>query len=455
MTGSSIQYVARPPQFAARRTLAVPSTRFGKSPLESALKQGLEASTKIPFLHYSEQLNNLLKSVSLFSKDARVGGLSIEDIMARAQTLIGLYFLQTYSAFKDEKHPWETLGRNAVVWTGGFYLTKLLKSENFGVNTLFINPFMRQQGTPVLDLRGKVRTLINFVTRQTETPEQAEKSLGWLRFEKLIDWARLPVDYTEILEKAGLSIKDSDKEAARSGKKALWAASYLDKNRLNRVQAYYIKLKDELLREGLNETDLTRYRELQKQGSFNLSNLFNREKSQLHQKMLTTLAEKKDAKINEKLKLYKASRTFLKRVSAANLFSTAIIAAATIYVLGGLAIQFVYKFIAPMDKDFDPTRIKGYKPKAAIKPAPPPSTQTPSIAAALQNNQTFAFYPSKTFPPLPGYSHNPNTYTVPSYTTNVGSSYTGAAAAFAGGTQQIHRQHAHPIQQGHNGGVHA
>lgn len=285
---------------------SLPPRRAGKehfSPRFRGAATGVirEGVVDITHLKTAEAIQQLFKWAK---KDVRMGGLSLEDMAGRLQTAIGVYLLQGFYAVKEEKHPWETNGRNAIVWLMTLALTSLTKSENYGVNTVFLNPFMKQKGTAVRFAPSFIRNAI--------------------------DALRMDMDYVDIIEKCGIKISDSEKAGAQKGTKALWASSWLDANKVEKVQNKLLELS---------------------------------------QKDTLTDAEKE---------LKEAIPKFFKRINTFNMASTAIITAATVYFIGGVAMRIVNKFISPLDKDFD-----GNKPnKPPVTPGqipPQPAISRPAL----------------------------------------------------------------------------
>lgn len=179
----------------------------GQQPQPEALVRGFPLANA---------LKNNLFGAKLFNKDVRMGGLSLEDVAGRLQTLIGVYLLQGYYAVKDDKHPWETNGRNAMIWVMTLVLQNLTKSENYGLNTLLCNPFMRQKG-------------------------HLSSEMAWLQ--NGLDKFRMDADYLDILQDAGISMSTDELKGAREGKKALWASSWLDANKTDLIRRRYESLK--------------------------------------------------------------------------------------------------------------------------------------------------------------------------------------------------------------------
>ena len=279
--------------------------------LKEAATMGEKEVAKIAHSGIADKLLGFF-SKGFFQKDVRVGGMSLEDVAARLQTLIGVYIMQGYLSIKDQKHPWETNGRNAVVWLLTTYVVQFLKNDKMGVNTLLLNPFMRQK---VADTKGM-------------NPLQ-----------KLVNKFRMDADYVDILKRAGVKVSGEEHKLAQAGKKSVWASQ--DVNLLTRVNTLFDELKLKVKTEGI------------------------------------------EALSAEDQQVFKAMPKFLRRINAFPLVSTALITAATVYIVGSLAMKFVYKFIAPFDKDFDPNKGK----KGAAAPAAPGA---PATAAAAPKALSFA-----------------------------------------------------------------
>jgi hypothetical protein len=217
--------------------------------------------------------------------------LSMEDWAARYLTIFGIYLPQGLFALWEDKHKWETNGRNALIWTMTLLLTIAVKSDRLSTNTL-LNVFMKDKNTTD---PGK---------------------LGF--FSKWVQNMKLDGNYFDVLKKANVDfcpIKDV--------KRAHWAN--LDDNQLRKV----IKLYDDLA------------------AKVNL--------------------EPAEQKIKELIP------KFLQRRNAFNLVSTGIITLLTMYLIGSLSMELVFRFIAPFDHDFEPDRFKnrGKRQAPASIPIPP------------------------------------------------------------------------------------
>lgn len=277
-----------------------------------------------------------LFSAKIFNMDVRKGGLSLEDVAGRLQTLIGVYLLQGYYSIKDDKHPWETNGRNALIWVMTLMLQNMTKSESHGVNTLLFNPFMRQKGS------------LSFEREQ---------------FQKVIDRFRMDADYLDILQDSGISVSHDDMKGAKAGKKALWAASWLDDNKANLIKKRYEVLKEKALRGTLSQ---------------------------------------------EEQKIYQSIPRFFRRINGLNIASTGLIMGATIYLIGGVAMKIVNKVISPLDKDYHGNKHK--QPGELQKHSPfakshPPS---PSLNAASHTPTQFKYFPNYSAYPNSSYPGQSN-----------------------------------------------
>ena len=204
-----------------RSTGKILPVRFGSGSATLAKAAGPEVQHEavVRGYRFASFIKNRLLGGKLFNNDIRWGGLSLEDMASRVQTLLGVYLLQGYYAIKDDKHPWETNGRNAVIWVMTLLLQNLAKSENYGVNTLLFNPFMRQKGYLSSEMSG---------------------------LQKFLDRGRMNVDYLDILQDAGIKISDDELKGARKGKKALWASSWLDANKTDLIKKRYRDLHQKI-----------------------------------------------------------------------------------------------------------------------------------------------------------------------------------------------------------------
>jgi hypothetical protein len=302
---------------------AAPMPHFGGGMVERLTQH----EAKIANLKAGNRLQNILNSKwgkSVFNRDVRIFNMSLEDVAGRLQTILGVYLLQGIFAVKDQKHPWETNGRNFVVWVLGTALTIFSKDRTWGVNNWLDKLFMRPRRA---------------------IPKEA--SAIRRRYTHALNALRMPLDYRDILKNAGI-------EDARQG---AWAC--MDANKLHRLKRYYTKLQ----------------------------------------------AKPPGALDKAEKEILDHMPAFLRRLNLFPLVSTGIITAGTIYIVGGLAMDIVYKFIAPFDKDFDPSKLKNAK-KSSATPAPAANpTPTPPKQTTLMQPQAFTAFsarPPAVVPPTRG-----------------------------------------------------
>lgn len=355
-------------------TAVLQSHKTKRSPLPYF--SGAGATEALQAVNHLGFAQNLQKGVNFIArgKDIRKGGLSLEDIAARLQTAIGVYLLQGYYSVKDSKHPWETNGRNALVWLMTLGVTWWSKSDSVGVNPMVFNTFMKQKGS---------------AAKLFQVPIPRE----------LVDWARMDTDYLDILQKAGLLKPNEVKDAAENGK-SLWTASWLDVNKIEKIQNYGKKLEEQLLELAPDrvKTVFQQY----KKGKVSAS-AFKKEMRQF----LETLKASGRTEEREMAKMYQAIPNFFKRINIFNVSSTALVMAATVYLIGVVAMRIVNKFISPLDKDYD-----GKTQSAKAKPGSDNSHLAQPHFAMRQPPQQFSsFSYGATLPAQP----TPFLYTSPGY----------------------------------------
>lgn len=359
-----------------------------------------ESEAVIRGLKQARLAQEKLFSAKLFNTDVRKGGLSLEDVAGRLQTLLGIYLLQGYYAVKDDKHPWETNGRNAMIWVMTLLLQHMTKSESYGVNTLLFNPFMRQKGV----LSSENTKMQNFLDRY-----------------------RMKVDYLDILQDSGISINTDDLKGARTGKKALWAASWLDGNKADLIKKRFEALENMILQ---SEKDTDKYQKLLTDAKARQE--FIKAATHVNGSTGETLI---NGLSKEQSAIYQSIPKFFRRINGLNLASTGLIMGATIYLIGGVAMDIVNKVISPLDKDYQGNKKKKpgepQKPSLFAKSHPP----SPNVNEASYHPTQFKYfpshsaYPNSSYPaqshpinfnaqqqnnqtsqsnPIPGITHNPS-----------------------------------------------
>lgn len=299
-----------------------------KAAAEAAVAAAERAvSTDIAHLGFAERIFKLFGKANA---DARQGGLSLEDMAARLLTVFGVYLPQGVMAVKNDQHKWETNGRNAIVWTMTLALTYLSKSDKLGFNKL-LDRFMQEQ-------------------------KPAEQLTG--AFDKLVNRFRMQADYFEILKAANIGYRESDR------KNAYW--SKLDVNKLQSVNYLYERLL------GKTKTNATG-------APGKLAKL----QHELTEKMQAGTITEAEAK------MLKALPGFITRLNVFPLITTSIITAATVYIIGDVAMRLVYKFVAPLDHDFVHPNQK--KPAAPAQPKQLSITQPNLFQALKAQSATPAF----------------------------------------------------------------
>jgi hypothetical protein len=169
-------------------------------------------------------------------------------------------------------------------------------------------------------------------------------------------------DYLAVLKDAGIEISESDIKKALKSTKAPWAS--LDNNKLDLINNRYEELRKIASADGVEAL----------------------------------------AKLEKPVSqaLYETYPKVLRRLNIFPLISTSLVTAATVYVIGGLAMKLVYKFIAPFDKDFNPAAVSGGKKKEPLNKASDsfkPSAGGPPGAAGVLPASAPTF--STTGMPLP------------------------------------------------------
>ncbi|HEY9687952.1 MAG TPA: hypothetical protein V6C52_13335 [Coleofasciculaceae cyanobacterium] len=163
-----------------------------------------DATSRIRNLDMAEKLYRVCGN---WTRDARVGGLSVEDAASRFLNLFAISIPQGYVAIKKKATPWERNIQNFISFFLGIGMTIFFKNDKFGFNPL-LNTFMKPQ-------------------------EKLPANPGLIKW--LINRARLKTDYFDILKAAGIEVSEKDRE------KALWSS--LDGNQRTLIDGLYNKLR--------------------------------------------------------------------------------------------------------------------------------------------------------------------------------------------------------------------
>lgn len=180
--------------------------RFGNitAPIEAAAAEVIPGAGK----GISTSIYKLLSHPSIAKYINRGVGrfnLSMEDWAARYLTMFGLYIPQGLFALWENKHKWETNGRNIVIWTLTMLLTIMVKNDRLSVNSL-LDVFMRDKNAA----SGKAKGM----------------------FDSLKDKLKLDGNYFDVLEKVGIDFCKIE-----DVKKAYWAN--LDSNQVEKIVKFY------------------------------------------------------------------------------------------------------------------------------------------------------------------------------------------------------------------------
>lgn len=125
--------------------------------------------------------------------NTRVGGMSLEDFTLRLMVWT-IYLPQGIMAIRYRQHPFETWGRNVLVWLGGIAIVLLGKHPKYGFNAIF-NQFM----VP----RQKLPKLPDGMLEKARLFKQNPKML----MEHLVNPLRPRENYLEIMREAGINLR--------------------------------------------------------------------------------------------------------------------------------------------------------------------------------------------------------------------------------------------------------
>jgi uncharacterized membrane protein len=244
--------------------------RFGNTPAKIAT-QTLAADTTAR-IHNIETAEKLYRLFGNWTADARKGGLTMEDVASRALNLFAISLPQGYVAIKKKATPWERNIQNVLSLILGVGMTMFFKHEKIGFNFL-LDKFMQPQEEKLPADAGLIKRLINR--------------------------ARLKIDYFDILKAAGIECSEADRA------KAFWAS--LDGNQRTLIDGLYNKLRKK------------------------------------EEKGILTEAEKS---------IKGALPAFRRRLVGFPALSLGLITLTTIYIMGFLTTWFVFKFVVPLDAKY-------------------------------------------------------------------------------------------------------
>lgn len=320
-----------------------PTSRLPQFGLTSTVSH--EAAAQIKNLRTAEFLAEKMKFQKLHT-DPRFWNLSMQDLLSRLNVALAVYLPATYLSLSQKKHAWETNGRNAMLWFATLGVAIATKHPKYGLNPL-LNPLMRQKVTAdtipaeLSRLKNELELLKQDPTRHSDKINKLGKIYSKLETQltkpsigtKLLNKLRPNYDYYKLLEEA--KIGKFSKYTDRQG--AWWASP--DRNQLKTLE---VKLQ------GLKEST------------------------------------QKGLKLTETDQAFlKNAPKFLNRISSMRVLATLLNMALTVYVIGILVMEVVFRWIAPRDHDFDPTKYrngKHHKSEKATPPTPPANAGLPPFS---------------------------------------------------------------------------
>lgn len=303
---------------------------------------------RIPFLNSAEKFFQWQNGSQLISSMTKGGGkwlnMSVEDWIIRISLIPGLYLPQTLIAFHEDKHKYETLGRNVLSWSSAVLFTFLTKHPTIGVNA-FLNFFMEP----------KKPDLAWPSLKEFRHPQVAVGKL----MRKLTNPLAMEFDYLDLLQKAGVEAKDRSR----------WIKT--DQNQLEKVLQVTLNKAKEKSIAALAPEEARAYKaaqnSLENAGIFKVLKVGDQHTVQ---KLLKKGMQK--ALTVDELALLRHTNSFFNRVNLFKVISFAVFAALNYYLIGQLVMELVFRLFAPMDHDFRPDRFHG---KTLFGPkAPPPDT---------------------------------------------------------------------------------
>lgn len=312
-----------------------PMLRFGANPATAVAQKALGAS--IQDIAHVSTAERLFKIFGTWNKDARRGGMSMEDVAGRALNLFAISIPQGIWAIWADRHKWERNGQNILSFLLSIVMTVVFKNDKYGFNN-------------VLDLVMKPK-------------EKLGEKTGL--FKRLVNKARLSVDYFDILKAAGVEFEEEDR------KKAFW--SKIEGNQRALIDGLHRDLRGKSANGVLTEVEEKTLAGLEKElraGGLDAA------KQALRKEMLGKLTRAEQ-------KLLEALPAFRRRISFFPILSTGLIILATIYIMGVWSTQMIFKYIAPLDHDFDPTDMPGKKKDKNQEPGVKQIQQALPAAAGL------------------------------------------------------------------------
>ena len=247
----------------------------------------------------------------------KLGNMSLPDWTSRLMTL-GLYIPQGYFAIKYQRQPYETWGRNVLVWISTFYLIMLSKNPSFPINQFFNQLFLpKQQLKRAKTIGQKLKLLLS-----------PKKLLN-----ELINPFRPDFNYLECFKKAGINLQKLGitGNLSQEVKKAPW--SLLDLNELRQVKGYVDQL-------------------------------------QMRYSVTSELRI-----LGQKMKIER----FLNNMLILNLVKSMTLALLTAYLIGIVVPYLVFRYISPLDKRFARPKMRYVVPPAELDKLKAMNTLPPNL----------------------------------------------------------------------------
>lgn len=300
--------------------------------IQASKSLAAEGVGEIRDLGISTKLDSLIRDKwGMHNLKSNPLGLSLEDWATRIGVAIAVYLPFSINAAIRDDHKAEIISRSVLLWLTTIGVYYLGKSEKFGVNSL-LNVFMQPKVHP-----------------EPKNP-----------FKRWLNNMKLDINYFDILKRAGIEFKGSDRNHYE------WA----------RLQGNKTKKLQELL-----ET----LKEQKKSG------------------------KKMDS---ESVQVFENLPKFLRRSNLFRLLQFGFLTALTIFFVGILVMDIVYKYFAVLDKDFDKSVEHGFLLKAKHTESKEQKPESKALHTPLIHHKVFY---NAAFP----YRQQPATYTTGGHRFNL------------------------------------
>ena len=408
---------------------ALPKVQFGVngSQVKAVAKEAKIKNLSLASwtFNVADKLKLPWQSKSLLSNNIHIFNLSLEDWASRIAILFGLYVPQTVQAFKEDKHKWETLGRNVLSWTLTAVLTVAIKADALPI-TSGMTQFIRQK---IKDndfaLGNKIRPEYQtFIKKYGKDLIKAERLAN--NESKLSEkWSKLSSRLSQ-LEKASKQFDVEDlpdqgkdfnvtkefKELTKELNSILDSAassktSFSFKAIFKHIVRPFKQLQD-TIKSPFLESVHKAINPLRVSNSVSLKKIFEKADIALDPKKWDSL----DGTLHNKLKFYLETieskitnntasalekktpsiiKNYIFRRGVFQALKTTLIALTMIYIIGGLVMDLTYHTFARLDHDFD---AEAYEAKKAAR-IKNKGLHIPSLDLAKLENQLRRGVPPK------------------------------------------------------------